>query len=202
MAQAVFLRQKSASSNYRVRRVIEFVTGGILGFDTTGKITALTPFTNPVFSGKEVLGAEGGVAGKVELTNQKTAVDNTNAGLFRVSIPNAINAGALEVVVSGVLGDGDSTDSKKYIVSFSRIAGANALVAISSAVGAAATTGATANAVTTGTMTAVAGGVTAVNTFDFQAKVARSAGAATNHVISARAILLNSQASGITIAAL
>jgi hypothetical protein len=106
----------------------------------------------------------------------------------------------VRVTVTGIQGDGDSVDSKEYLISVARVAGANAKALASSAVGDSAIVGATSTATTTLSVGSVAGGVTAVNTFAINCKVARSAGTATNHIMVAEIQVLNGAAGGITVA--
>lgn len=215
MSQPVIITQKT-SSGWRVRRTIQAIASGILRFNTSTKqleaattldgLTLTSPtvtggtFTSPTITGSQSAAA-GSAGGGFSLMNQKVAADNTNAGLFRVSIPNAIHGAGVELFITGAQGDGDSSDSKQYNISFSRIAGAASLGVISSAIGDAATVG-TSTAVVTASLTSVAGGNTVTQTFDIQAKLARSAGASTSHVLTAQVRLINANASGITIAAL
>jgi hypothetical protein len=209
MSDTVYLRQKSGSQpGWRFRRNIEYVAGGFLGFGTDKKIAALTPFNNATISGAIITGAgaapvAGGAGSSVELANQKTAVaDNTNAAFFRVTVPNAIEGGAIELTSTGTQGDGDSTASSWVLVSFSRIAGAATVFLASAASPSVATVGGTSTAVLTVSVGNLTGANSAVQTFDVNIKLARSAGASTNHTITSQANLINALASGATIAAL
>lgn len=145
--------------------------------------------------------AQGAAGSITPVSKLLTAMaDNTPVNLCLVTIPNAIMGAAIGFTVLGTLGDGDSSESSYWTAAFSRIAGANAKIAISAKGNNAATAGATANAAVTLSNTAVSGAVGAVNTFQMQIKVARSAGTSTNHVVVADIMLLNGFASGITVA--
>lgn len=148
-----------------------------------------------------LIAAPGGAGSEAVLEKLLTGLtDNTATNLAVVTIPNVLAAGVLEVLLSAGMGDGDSAEASIYTVAFSRIAGANAKITISTKSIIALVTGASGNAVATLSNTAVGGGLTAVNTFQLQAKVARSAGTATNHTLMARMRLLNNVAGGLTIA--
>lgn len=191
----VYIKQRKGNFNSFARRAITPAAGQLLGFDATGQLKS--------FAGGSVTATAGSAGSQAApIVNQKTALaDNTLQDLFTVTVPNALHGGGIEVIANGMLGDGDSVDMKKYFVAVSRIAGANAKVAIGAAVGAGNTTGYAANAATTVSLSAVAGAVGVANTFTVQGKVARSAGASTNHQIVARATLVNQNASGITVVA-
>lgn len=143
-----------------------------------------------------------GSAGAMFMMNKLLTgmADNTPVNLAVVTIPNAIMGAGIGIEVVGTLGDGDSSEQSFWNVSFSRVAGAAAKIAIGAKTGAAATAGATANAAVTVSNTAVGGAVGATNTFQLQVKVARSAGASANHVVSATFTLLNNFGTGVTIA--
>jgi hypothetical protein len=126
--------------------------------------------------------------------------DNTNVNLCLVTIPNAIMGCILAFTVQGTQGDGDSTESSYWTCAVSRVAGANAKMLFSAKGNSAATVGVTSTVAATLSNTAVSGAVGAVNTFQIQAKVARSAGASTGHVLVASIEVLNGFASGCTVA--
>jgi hypothetical protein len=145
--------------------------------------------------------APGGAGSYSPLIKSLSAlVDNTATNLCLVTIPNVIAGGGLGITVSGTLGDGDSTETSYWTVAFSRVAGANAKATISSKSSASQTTGAAGNAAVTISNTAVGGAVGAVNTFQMQAKVARSAGSAAGHQLTAIIEVINNFGGGITVA--
>lgn len=132
-------------------------------------------------------------------TNFFPVADNTDQAVFSISVTNVACGGGLRLFVSGTLGDGDSTSTKEYFIAVSRIAGAATLAAIGSAVGAAATTGASFNAATTATLGAATGATSATQTIAINVKVARSGGTATNHRISAFVELMSSNGTAMTV---
>jgi hypothetical protein len=126
--------------------------------------------------------------------------DNTVVTLATVTVPNATLGAGVTVVVNGTLGDGDSSQQTVVDIGISRIAGAAAKAVAGAAVGPGATAGATGNAVATVSVTAMTGAVGAVQTFDIQVKVARSAGVSVNHTVAAKLTLLNGLGGGVSIA--
>ena len=149
-----------------------------------------------------VRNAAAGAAGAMtEAFSSHAVADNTAVNFFTVSVPNAIHGASVELFISSMLGDGDSTDSCLYTIGISRITGAatKAVVSTKSVVGA--TAGAAANAVITAAVSANTGANGATQTFTITIKNARSAGSADNHQTTAFARLINLKASGITIAA-
>jgi len=124
--------------------------------------------------------------------------DAADVLLFTITIPNALSAAGIRVCLTGMLGDGDSAETSLYDLAISRIAGANALCVASAKNAIAATVGVAGNCVSILTVPAVAGAIGASNTFAVTARVTRSAGASTNHKITAIVELL-SQIGGITI---
>lgn len=146
-------------------------------------------------------GAEGAAGAAVRFQKTLTALaDNVDGTLLTLTIPNAIHGGALKITITGMLGDGDSTETKEYLISLSRIAGADTKRTLGTAYGTAQTTGATGNATVTVSLGTLSGAVGATQTLTILAKVARSAGASSNHVIVATVELLNGNATGITLA--
>jgi hypothetical protein len=155
--------------------------------------------TGQVYLGGTGVAGAAGTAGWLAKTLTAMA-DNTAVDLATVTVPNAIHGAAIRVTAMGMLGDGDSTDSKIYMIGISRIAGAATKATVSTAAAVGATSGATANATLTVTVSSMTGAVGAQQTFTIQAKVARSAGAAANHIVVAKLELLNAKATGVTIA--
>lgn len=174
---------------------------------TTAQTLVSKTFTTPTITDPTITGvlqefaASAAVKGVTEIAVNKVLLDNTTTDFFTVTVPNSIAAASVDLLVSSGLGDGDSTDTARYTLGISRIAGANAKMVISAKSVVGATAGATGNAVITTTASAVAGAVGAVNTFTIVIKNARSAGAATNHPTTAIAKLVNNLAAGVTIAA-
>jgi hypothetical protein len=126
--------------------------------------------------------------------------DNTATNLAVVTIPNVIAGGGLAFTVNGVTGDGDSSQTSYWTCAISRVAGANAKLALSAIQNAINTAGVTATAAVTISSLAVSGGVAAVNTFQLQAKVNRTTGASTGHALTCIIEVLNDLTGGITIA--
>ena len=153
-------------------------------------------------------GQSAGVATSNRIQKQITAMaDNTFRDVFTVTVPNAANAATIRLLVSGTKGAGDaegangSTSSVEYIISVQRTAGVTTTAATSATIGAVTTTIAAGNAVTaTAQCSAMTGAVGAQQTFTIQVKVARAAGASTNHSAFCVAELLNANATGISIA--
>lgn len=178
-------------------------TNKTLTSPTINTPTIATPsISNPSTTGvKQDYAAAGAAGGVTELSVTKVLVDNTATDFITVTIPNAIAGGSLDLLISSMLGDGDSTDTARYTVGISRIAGANAKAVASSKSVVGATSGATANAVITAAVSAISGAVGAVNTFTITIKNARSVGSADNHPTTLVVKLINLKASGVTVAA-
>ena len=180
---------------------------------TTGAITTVnaTTATAATLRGSTSVGigaAAGGASSGIRIVKAVTAIaDNTFTDVFTVTVPNAAHAGTIKVTFQGVKGAGDaegaagSVSSTDYNISIQRTAGATTTAATSAALGTIATTIAAGNAVlTTAQCSAMTGAVGATQTFTVQVKIARAAGASTNHTCFAVAELLNSFGTGITIA--
>jgi hypothetical protein len=166
-----------------------------------GTLTAPV-ITSPTITGVvQEFAAAGAAGGSTEAEKVLALVNNTVTDFFTVTVPNAIVGGMVQILVGSMLGDGDSTDSAIYTVAISRVTGAAAKAVMSAKSVVGATAGVTANAVITGSVSAMTGAVGAVNTFTIQFKNARSAGAADNHPSAAIARLVNLTAAGVTIAA-
>jgi hypothetical protein len=117
-----------------------------------------------------------------------------------VTVPNLNGGASIGMFVHGSLGDQDSSEASYWTIAVSRIAGAAAKAVVSAKSSNANTAGATANAAVTVSVSAMTGAVGATQTFKIQVKVARSAGASTNHDVVAQIELLNLKAAGISIA--
>lgn len=134
---------------------------------------------------------------------KKTAIaDNTATSIFTVTCPNGSHSAIVEVVLLAAVNNAGVLDSARvaigYVI-FSRVTGA-ALVATAAALtNTAIATSGTATLTAAYSVAAVAGAVGATNTIDIQVTLVKTGG--TNHQIVALATVINSEASGITIAA-
>lgn len=202
---AITLKAPAAASTYV--HTLPAATDTHVGLTASQNLTNKTitggTLADPIVTGMEVKGGAAGAGGTTVTVRKRNTnlTDNVAANAFALSVPNGIHGAAVRVTVMGVLGDGDSTDSKVYMVGISRIAGAAAKAVVSSAAAVGATAGATADAVVTAEVTAMSGAVGATQTFHITVKVARSAGASDNHYTVAEAMLFNAFDSGVTIAA-
>lgn len=156
----------------------------------------------------------GGVATAGAATSSTTMLkrvtgiaDATATAVFTVTVPNAAHSANVEVTLNGSLGAGgaiganEATGSIKYNVSIARTAGVNAVATISTAYGS--TTSSVAGAATitvTGDLSAISGAVGATNTFTIRVTITKGSGSSDNHTCTAHAVLLNANASGVTIA--
>ena len=130
---------------------------------------------NPVMSDTGFNIGEPGVAGSVcQLTNTITAIaDATATTLFTATIPNNSCSATIEVLIrSGITAAShiyDSTRVVLYLITITRVAGANAVAAVSAAVGAQIATSSGGRTLTsTLAGAAVSGAVGASNTIAFQ----------------------------------
>ena len=153
--------------------------------------------------------AGGGAATtRTEINKLVSAIaDATATAVFTVTVPNAAHSANVEVTLNGSLGAGgaiganEATGSIKYNVSIARTAGVNAVATISTAYGS--TTSSVAGAATitvTGDLSAISGAVGATNTFTIRVTITKGSGSSANHTCTAHAVLLNANATGITIA--
>lgn len=133
--------------------------------------------------------------------------NNTATTVATITVPNAAHSVAIVFTVVGSLGAGgaiganEASASNSYVVTIARTAGVNAVGAISSAYGAAASAVAGAATVTSAlTLAAVAGAVGATNTIDVQVTIVRSGGSSTNHTALVKWEILNANAAGVTVA--
>lgn len=124
-----------------------------------------------------------------------------------ITIPNAAHSATIRFTVVGSLGAGgaiganEASASNSYIVTIARTAGVNAVAAISSAFGAAASAVAGAATVTaTLSLAAVSGAVGATNTIAVQTTITKSGGSSANHTALVSWEILNANASGVTVA--
>lgn len=175
---------------------------GFLFYDTT--VNQLYVYTGSAWvaigaSGNAGAGNAGGLRTVSKILT--ALADNTFTDLATVTVPNAINGGGVRVTLCGTLGDGDSSQIAQFHGGISRIAGAATKCTFGAAITAGTTAGATANAACSIQASAMTGATSATQTFTIQGKVARSAGASSNHVLVAQIELVNNFGSGITIAA-
>ncbi len=160
-----------------------------------------------VFAGGTALAGQ--ATSRAEINKSVTGIaDNTATATFTVTVPNAAHSASIRIRLTGSLGAGgaiganESTQDAEYMINVARTAGVNAVATIGAVVGqaAAASVAGAANAAVTGTLSAISGVVGATNTFTINVTIARSGGSSTNHTCFAFAELLNSNASGVTIA--
>ena len=201
----VRLADDSAYGNIRAAATI--YNSGSLIADTGDGILRLSNNAATAFTAL-AYGPAASAASAYKIQKKITGIaDNTFTDVFTVTIPNAAHAATIEVCLSGAKGAGDaegacgSVSSTVYLISIQRTAGVTTTAAISAVSPTVATTIAAGNAVaTTAQCSAMTGAVGAQQTFTIQVKIARAAGASTNHTCTAVAELINSNATGITIA--
>ena len=134
--------------------------------------------------------------------------DTTVTNVLTVTVPNGQVAGVLRVTsigsmgAGGAIGAGESVHAISYDFVFCRTAGVAAVALISTAYGSAKNNVAGSVALTTAsTVSAVTGGVTASNTFQITVAITKASGTSDNHVAFVKWEVLNTGASGITVAA-
>lgn len=160
-----------------------------------------------LFAGSGTVGA-GAVTSRVVGNKAVSAIANAVAtDVLTVTIPNAAHSASLKVKVNGSLGAGgaiganEASATNTYDIIITRTAGVATVVAISSAYGAAASAVAGAATVTaTATVTAMTGAVGAQQTFTVQVTISRSGGSSSNHTCFVYYELINSNATGVTVA--
>lgn len=145
---------------------------------------------------------------RLEINKEVTAIaDATATTVFTVTVPNASHSAVIEVNLAGkigaggAIGAGEATGNISYQIAIARTAGVNAVAGISAAYGS--TTAAVAGATTitvAATLGAVAGAVGASNTFTIQVTITKGGGASANHTCLAYARVMNSNATGVSIA--
>jgi hypothetical protein len=158
-----------------------------------------------VFAGT---GAAGAATSRTEINKAVTGIaDATATAVFTVTVPNGAHSANVEVTLNGSIGAGgaiganEATASIKYNVAIARTAGVNAVAVISAAYGSsgsAAVAGATSITVA-GDLGAISGAVGAANTFTIRVTVTKGGGTSANHTCTAHAVLVNANASGVTI---
>lgn len=152
--------------------------------------------------------AVGSATSRVEINKTITAIaDATATIVFTVTIPNAAHSATIMVELDGDLGAGGAIGAfeagalSAYRIKIVRTAGVNAVAVISATDPGAAANVVGANTCTVvGTLAAMTGAVGAVNTFNIQVTITKSAGTSANHTCTAFARLLNANATGVTIA--
>lgn len=182
--------------------------GTLVGSTDVANILAASPqitgatLTSPTILGAQTAGAVlGGAGSRTTVSKRTTALDTVATDLFTVTVPNAVHGAFIRLEIGGVLGDGDSTDSKVYVIGVSRVTGAAAKAVASTAGLVGKTTGVSGSATTVGAVSAIAGAVGAANTFTITGAVTKSAGSSDSHTIIALATMMNGNATGIQIVA-
>lgn len=185
------------------------ILGTMVGSTDVANILAASPvITGATINSPTILGAQtagavlGGAGARTTVSKRTTALDTVVTDLFTVTVPNAVHGAWIRLEIGGTLGDGDSTDSKAYLIGVSRVTGAAAKAVASTAGLVGKTTGVSGSATTVGAVSVIAGAVGAANTFTITGAVTKSAGSSDNHTIIALATLMNGNASGIQIVAL
>jgi hypothetical protein len=199
-------RLKMPLSNVALNGVAQTVTASqtFSGANTFSGVNTYS--ARPVFSvgyGTGTAGAAGSVDYKVFA---KTGIaDNTATSIITVTVPNGNVNGAVFLDIVGHLGTGtdvsESTRCATGVVAFARKTGAN-VVAVASTLAQAqiATVSGGGTLTLAYGVSAVAGAVGAVNTFDIQVTLVVT-GTITDHTALVGARLLNSLATGATMAA-
>jgi len=150
-----------------------------------------------------------GAVGSVDKVQKSVAAiaDATLTTVWTITVPNAAHSAKIRVTLVGSLGAGgaiganEASATNTYDIVVTRTAGVNAVAAISTVYGAAASAVAGAATVTAVlTVGAVSGAVGASNTFPVQVTITKSGGASANHTCQAIAEVLNANATGVTIA--
>lgn len=130
-------------------------------------------------------------------------VDNTPTSIITVTCPNGSHTAAVELVILAGVNNAGVLDSARVAIGtvvFDRVTGA-ALVgtAIASTNAGIATSGTATLAAFNVAVAAVSGAVGATNTMDIQVTLVKTGG--TNHQVVVLATIINSEASGMTMAA-
>lgn len=151
----------------------------------------------------------GGATVAVWLTKAITAFTDTTAkDVLTVTVPNNQCCGYVEIDALGVMGAGGAIGAgetvrlSKYQVAFARTAGLACVITVSAAIGGVQSKVAGADDITSVVVTAsaVTGGNTATQTFTIKVAITKAAGAAAAHTCVVKAMLVNQNASGATIA--
>lgn len=185
--------------------VLAGVTAGTAAA-SSGVVLGTLKQVDTIATATDVIGVSatpGAATQSLTIINKKTAIaDNTATSIFTVTCPNATHTFAVQVTYLAAVNNAGALDSARiangYFV-FSRVAGAalvGAAVAITDAT--IATSGSATLTLAHG-LAAVSGAVGATNTMDIQVTLVKTGG--TNHQIVAVANIINSEATGATIAA-
>lgn len=150
----------------------------------------------------------GAVTTGLRLIKAVTAItDATPKDIITVTIPNAAHSASITVKVIGSLGAGgaiganEANASAIYDFTLSRTAGVACVVGASTAYGGASSSVAGATTCTTTlAATAMTGAVSAQQTFTIQVTVTKGGGSSANHTALIMAEVMNSNATGVTIA--
>lgn len=153
-------------------------------------------------------GASGAATSARIFRKHTTGIANATAtSVLTITIPNAAHAARLRIEIIGILGAGgavgacEAAQSVYYDATIVRTTGVNAVATLSAVDGTAAANVAGATTCTTSAaLSAVSGAVGAVNSFTLNVTISRAAGTSTNHTCHVLVHLLNSNASGITVA--
>lgn len=179
------------------------IPGGALVTDSNGKINLLCV---DVLSQGGSGTAAGGLSQGIHGMGRKTGIaDNTATSILRVTCPNAAHLAMLDILFLATpnnSGVGDSARCASGLIVFSRVTGAN-LAATATALtkaGIVTPSGGTTITFAYG-VSAVAGGVTAVNTIDIQVTIVKT-GNASDHQVLFRTSIYNSEAGGMTLTVL
>jgi hypothetical protein len=185
------------------------VAGSIFGFSSGAIGTSIdVQMSRAAANSIRFSSAASTATARTELNSAIASIaDAVATTCLTITVPNSAQSASIQIRVTGSLGAGgaiganEATATNTYLIALTRTAGVNATAAISAAFGAAATAVAGAATVTcTAAMSAVSGAVGASNTFTVNVTVTRSGGASTNHTCLVYAVLMNANASGITIA--
>lgn len=164
--------------------------------------------TGPVTGGTLNIGAAGGAASSRKLTKTVTGLADTVAtDVLTITVPNAKANAVVRVTLlgslgaGGAIGAGEAFGNVSYDFSIGRTAGVNATGLISTVYGSSKNAVAGAATITVaGALSSVTGAVGVVNTFTVTCAITKSGGSSASHVAVVMAEVLNSFASGITIA--
>ena len=182
-----------------------------IGFDGTNsptKFDGYVDYSIPLNLPTVNIGVAGGALSDTTGLITKAAIaDATATAIATITVPNAKHSAVVRATfvgsigAGGAIGAGEAVHAISYDFIICRTAGVAAVALISTAYGSAKQAVAGATTVTTaGAVSAVSGGVTATNTFTLNISITKADGASAAHVGFVRYELLNSFASGITIA--
>ncbi len=146
---------------------------------------------------------------RAEINKQVTAIaNNTATATLTVTIPNGNHSAGGRITFNGSAGAGGAIGANEfsalieYDFVIARTTGVNAVVTLSAALLAAITASVAGGATPTisAAVSAISGAVGASNTFTFNVTINALTGSSTNHTCFVYATLINSNASGVTIA--